>query len=58
MKNLEQIRAANAPAFWKSPPAAVKGAEGGNVISKLPAMLINNGLLATASLCPLQEQLR
>ncbi len=73
MKNLEQIRAAHALAFWK--PACEKlhqaseadrkgdkatagrlrrelddeygGATGGDVISKLPSLILGNGLLAT-----------
>ena len=48
MKNLEQLRAAHAWAFWKDRPATdVAGQDGGDVVSGLPAYLMNNGLLAT-----------
>ena len=52
MKNLEQIRAAAALEFWKpeqgQPPAA-RGVNDGDVISKLPSLIISNGLLATSA---------
>lgn len=46
MKNLEQIRAANA---WKCSQGAqiTRGQDGGEVIKKIPPMIINHGLLAT-----------
>lgn len=49
-RNLEQIRAAGALEFWAENQAQ-RGQEGGEVIAKLPALLINNGLLATAAFC-------
>lgn len=47
MKNMEQIRARNANHFAKS--GSVKGKEGGEVIKKIPPMILNHGLLATAA---------
>lgn len=48
MKNLEQIRAANA---WNYANAGVKthGAQGGEVVKKLPALIMSNGLLAAGA---------
>lgn len=48
MKNLEQIRAANALAYAE---ADVKktNSDGGNVVKKLPALIMSNGLLAAAA---------
>jgi CRISPR/Cas system CMR-associated protein Cmr5 small subunit len=48
MRNLEQIRAANALAYAE---AGVKthGAQGGEVVKKLPALIMSNGLLAAAA---------
>lgn len=47
MKNMEQIRARNANQFAKS--GSVKGKEGGEVIKKIPPLILNHGLLATAA---------
>lgn len=47
MQNLEQIRARNVLAFSKS--GAVAGDQGGEVIKKIPALILNHGLLATAA---------
>ena len=47
MKNLEQIRARNANQFAKS--GSIKGVEGGEVIKKIPPLILNHGLLATAA---------
>jgi hypothetical protein len=48
MKNLEQIRAAQALRFWNSEPARrVAGREGGDPVQKLPVLILSNGLLAT-----------
>jgi CRISPR/Cas system CMR-associated protein Cmr5 small subunit len=50
MQNLDQIRAKHALHFWKpeqgQPPTA-RGVNQGDVISKLPSLIISNGLLAT-----------
>lgn len=47
MKNLEQIRANNALAFSKE--GSVSGKEKGEVIKKIPPMIMNHGLLNTAA---------
>lgn len=47
MRNLEQIRAKHALAFWNNPPSDVRGEGGGDVVRGLPALIVNNGLLAT-----------
>lgn len=48
MKNLEQIRAANALAYCQS-GAARQGKQGGNVLTKVPALIMGNGLLAAGA---------
>lgn len=45
MKNLAQIRAANALTFANS-PAEKRGKDGGDAIKKIPPMIASNGLLA------------
>jgi CRISPR/Cas system CMR-associated protein Cmr5 small subunit len=50
MQNLEQIRASQALRFWNPPNGQRPDAGGvnkGDVINGLPALIINNGLLAT-----------
>lgn len=52
MKNLEQIRAKHALNFWhpaqgQSPSA--RGVNEGDVISKLPSLVVSNGLLPTTA---------
>jgi len=47
MRNLEQIRAAHAIAFWANGGNQNQGAEGGDAVSKMPSMLLGNGLLAS-----------
>jgi CRISPR/Cas system CMR-associated protein Cmr5 small subunit len=47
MQNLEQIRARNALAFAKS--CKISGKKGGEVIKKIPPLILNHGLLATAA---------
>lgn len=49
MKNLEQIRANHALAFWQTRQndTEVKGEQGGDVVRGLSSLIINNGLLAT-----------
>lgn len=48
MKNLEQIRAANALAYAQS-GAKTRGTQGGEVVKKLPALIMSNGLLAAGA---------
>lgn len=50
MQNLEQIRAKHALEFWhpaQGPSPTARGVNQGDVISKLPSLVISNGLLAT-----------
>ena len=47
MQNLEQIRARNVLAFANS--GRISGKDGGEVIKKIPALILNHGLLATAA---------
>jgi CRISPR/Cas system CMR-associated protein Cmr5 small subunit len=47
MQNLEQIRAHNVLAFANS--GSVSGDKGGEVIKKIPPLILNHGLLATAA---------
>jgi CRISPR/Cas system CMR-associated protein Cmr5 small subunit len=47
MKNLEQIRAARAITDGKS--ADLTGPDGGNILSKLPTLIVADGLLAAAA---------
>ena len=48
MKNLEQIRAANALAYAGTDKNK-RGAKGGEVVKKLPALIMSNGLLAAGA---------
>jgi CRISPR/Cas system CMR-associated protein Cmr5 small subunit len=48
MKNLEQIRASNALAYTKA-GLGTRGQQGGNVLKKLPALVMGNGLLAAGA---------
>ena len=48
MKNLEQIRAANALAYANA-GQNMRGQQGGNVLKKLPALIMGNGLLAAGA---------
>jgi CRISPR/Cas system CMR-associated protein Cmr5 small subunit len=48
MKNLEQIRAANALAYAKA-GVKTRGSEEGEVVKKLPALIMANGLLAAGA---------
>lgn len=47
MQNLDQIRARNAHTFARE--YNPRGVDGGNVIDKVPPLLLNHGLLATAA---------
>lgn len=52
MQNLEQIRAKHALNFWhpaQGPSPTAAGANDGDVISKLPSLIMSNGLLPTAA---------
>ena len=55
MKNLEQIRAANALAYAKA-GENTRGREGGNVLKKLPTLVMGNGLLAAGAFAYAQKQ--
>lgn len=48
MKNLEQIRAAHALSYAKA-GLGTRGKQGGNVLKKLPALIMSNGLLAAGA---------
>jgi CRISPR/Cas system CMR-associated protein Cmr5 small subunit len=48
MKNLEQVRAANALAYADA-GVNTRGAKGGEVVKKLPALVMSNGLLAAGA---------
>ena len=48
MKNREQIRAANALAYANA-GVNTRGAQGGEVVKKLPALIMSNGLLAAGA---------
>lgn len=48
MKNLEQIRAANAMAYAKA-GVNTRGTKGGEVVKKLPALIMTNGVLAASA---------
>jgi hypothetical protein len=48
MRNLEQIRAANALAYANA-GVKTRGTEEGEVVKKLPALIMSNGLLAAAA---------
>lgn len=49
MRNQEQIRARNALIFAKDHGENIRGSQGGEVIKKLPSLILNHGLLATAA---------
>jgi CRISPR/Cas system CMR-associated protein Cmr5 small subunit len=48
MKNLEQIRAANALTYAEA-GVNTRGTKGGEVVKKLPALIMSNGLLAAGA---------
>jgi CRISPR/Cas system CMR-associated protein Cmr5 small subunit len=48
-KNLEQIRGRNALDFANKHGEEIRGPQGGEVIKKLPSLILNHGLLATAA---------
>jgi CRISPR/Cas system CMR-associated protein Cmr5 small subunit len=49
MKNLEQIRARNALRCQQETKGSVAGQDGGNIIKKIPTLVMNHGLLGTAA---------
>ncbi len=49
MQNLEQIRARNVLVFANSEDGNVAGVNKGEVIKKIPPLILNHGLLATAA---------
>ncbi len=52
MKNLEQLRAMHALEFWRpvqGQPPQTRGVNKGDVVSKLPGLVVSNGLLQTAA---------
>lgn len=49
MKNLEQIRARNAYKAATDPQKNISGKQGGEVIKKIPPMILNHGLLGTTA---------
>ena len=55
MKNLEQIRAANALAYALA-GANTRGKQGGNVLKKVPALVMGNGLLAAGAFAYAQRE--
>jgi CRISPR type III-B/RAMP module-associated protein Cmr5 len=55
MKNLEQVRAAHALAFYQAGNKPL-GDNGGNVISKIPSMIVADGLLATAAFAMVKKE--
>ncbi len=56
MQNLEQIRARNALKCAQQDGALIVGPKGGEVIKKLPPLILNHGLLATAAYAFTQKE--
>jgi CRISPR/Cas system CMR-associated protein Cmr5 small subunit len=56
MQNLEQIRARNALRCAEEDGERITGPQGGDVISKVPSLILNHGLLATAAYAYTQKQ--
>ena len=56
MQNLEQVRARNALRCQMEDGAQIVGPQGGEVIKKLPSLILNHGLLATAAYAFTQKQ--
>ena len=56
MQNLEQIRARNALRCQTEDGALIVGPQGGEVIKKLPPLILNHGLLATAAYAYTQKE--
>jgi CRISPR/Cas system CMR-associated protein Cmr5 small subunit len=56
MQNLEQIRARNALRCAKEDGGRISGPQGGEVINKIPSLILNHGLLATAAYAYTQKE--
>jgi CRISPR/Cas system CMR-associated protein Cmr5 small subunit len=56
MQNLEQIRARNALRCAKEDGTRITGPQGGDVIKKIPSLILNHGLLATAAYAYTQKE--
>ena len=56
MQSLEQIRARNALRCQKEDGQLIVGPQGGEVIRKVPALILNHGLLATAAYAFTQKE--
>ena len=56
MQNLEQVRARNALRCQKEDGTLIVGPQGGEVIKKLPPLILNHGLLATAAYAYTQKE--
>jgi CRISPR/Cas system CMR-associated protein Cmr5 small subunit len=56
MQNLEQIRARNALRCAKDDGGRIIGPQGGEVIKKMPSLILNHGLLATAAYAYTQKE--
>lgn len=56
MQNLEQIRARNALRCQHEHGTLIVGPQGGEVIKKLPPLILNHGLLATAAYAYTQKE--
>ena len=56
MQNLEQVRARNALRCQNEHGALIVGPQGGEVIKKLPPLILNHGLLATAAYAYTQKE--
>jgi CRISPR/Cas system CMR-associated protein Cmr5 small subunit len=56
MQNLEQIRARNALRCAKEDGGRIAGPQGGEVIKKMPSLILNHGLLAAAAYAYTQKE--
>jgi hypothetical protein len=56
MQNLEQVRARNALRCQKEDGALIVGPQGGEVIKKLPPLILSHGLLAIAAYAFAQKE--
>jgi CRISPR/Cas system CMR-associated protein Cmr5 small subunit len=56
MQNLDQIRARNALRCKEEDGSLIAGPQGGEVIKKIPSLILNHGLLATAAYAYTQKE--